>query len=84
MLPVAYMQQIFQYPMLRSRILLRSFEELLGVHNIPQIEVARRLCPECIPDGIPYDIFCGSGAMSGKEGITIEVPVSVKDSSVRH
>lgn len=83
-LPVAYVQQIFQNAMFHASILLGPFQKLLGVLDCLEIETVRRLCSEGISDGVSYDIFGRTGAVSRKESTAIEVSVSVENTFAGH
>lgn len=84
MLPVAYVQQIFEYPVFHTGILLGSLEEILRILDSSQIEVLNRLISKSSPESCFYDVFGGRGVVCSTESISVKVPVSFEDGLFGH
>jgi hypothetical protein len=84
MLPVAYVQQILEYPVFHTGILLGSLEEILRILDSSQIEVLNRLISKGSPESCLYDMFGGRGVVCSTESISVKVPVSFEDGLFGH
>ena len=84
LLPVPYVQQVLQYSVLHTSILLGSLEKIFCVLNSLQTEIVGRFCSEGIPDGLSYDMSCRRGVMNSTKSTSIEVSVGGEDSLIGH
>lgn len=70
--------------MLHPSVLLGSSEKRLSVFDSLYVEVLGRLISKGSSDRLPYDMFCGRGAVGGMKSTSIQVSVRVKETYIGH